>query len=98
IRLREIDEIRGCDAVLSRLSCFRECARELSDQKCFSGHWATGWAESARIYRTRPVWPRAIKRNVKGITRHGSPLLPFRGLVTLLQSAARGAAKRQTKI
>ena len=44
------------------------------------------------------VWSRAVQSNTQRFERNGPSLFPFGGLVTVLQSAARGAAECKGKI
>ena len=60
--------------------------------------WARRWTEGARIFCSRPVRPGTDPGKSERTSRHGSPLFPFRRLVTLLQRAAGPAAKRKSKI
>ena len=60
--------------------------------------WTRRRTEGARIFSSRPIWAGANTGESEGTARHGSPLLPFRGLMTVLQRAAGSAAKRQSKV
>src|SRR5215469_10925698 len=57
-------------------------------------------SRSARsgIFSTRSVRSRTIQQHIEGFEGHGFAFLPLCRLVTVLQGAARGAAKCQTKI
>src|SRR5258708_7758768 len=54
--------------------------------------------KDAALYGPRPVRRRRIQRYAERDKRNGVLVLPFCGLVTVLQSAARAAAKRETEI
>src|SRR5258707_8799218 len=83
------NENRGCHASRFRTVWSswwtRKSAHRLSG---FSICWLGGRPAAAGICTVRSVRPPTIERDAEGCEGYGSAFLPFRRLVTLLQSAA----------
>src|SRR6267154_2068350 len=89
----------GCHPFLSRNLWSFQWAKKRAQQPGGSSiDWLGSRPTSSIVCSVRSVRASTVQRDPQRIEGHCASFFPFRRLVTLLQSAARAAAKRKTKI